>query len=128
MRKLEFLLADAVRKGAKTVLTTGGAQSNHAMLTAACCMRLGLKPVLLLKKRGVSDRRGNLLLSRLMGTDVRFVDTDSFEEINAMMDEIGRKTGEPYYTILRRFGPPLCPRYLDCVHEMSFRPLTRRTH
>lgn len=50
VRKLEFLLADAVRKGAKTVLTTGGAQSNHAMLTAACCMRLGLKPVLLLKK------------------------------------------------------------------------------
>ena len=36
VRKLEFLLADAKRKGAEIVFTTGGAQSNHAMLTAAC--------------------------------------------------------------------------------------------
>ena len=36
VRKLEFLLADAQRKGAQVVFTTGGAQSNHAMLTAAC--------------------------------------------------------------------------------------------
>ena len=129
VRKLEFLLADAVRKGAKTVLTTGGAQSNHAMLTAACCMRLGLKPVLLLKKRGVSDRRGNLLLSRLMGTDVRFVDTDSFEEINAMMDEIGRKTGEPYYTIPVGGSVPLgALGYVDCVHEMSVQAAERGVH
>ena len=35
VRKLEFLLADAQRRGCDTVLTTGGAQSNHAMLTAA---------------------------------------------------------------------------------------------
>ena len=36
VRKLEFLLADAQRRGCDTVLTTGGAQSNHAALTAAC--------------------------------------------------------------------------------------------
>ena len=36
VRKLEFLLADAKRKGAEVVFTTGGAQSNHAMLPAAC--------------------------------------------------------------------------------------------
>ena len=36
VRKLEFLLADAKRKGAEVVFTTGGAQSNHAMLTAVC--------------------------------------------------------------------------------------------
>ena len=55
VRKLEFLLADAQNKGASIVMTTGGAQSNHAMLTAACCGRLGMQAVLLLKDRGVSE-------------------------------------------------------------------------
>ena len=41
VRKLEYLLADAQKQGCDTVFTTGGAQSNHAMLTAACAARLG---------------------------------------------------------------------------------------
>ena len=53
VRKLEFLLADAKAQGAEVVFTTGGAQSNHAMLTAAAARRLGMTPVLILKKRGV---------------------------------------------------------------------------
>ena len=67
--------------------------------------------------------------SRLMGTDVRFVDTDSFEEINAMMDEIGRKTGEPYYTIPVGGSVPLgALGYVDCVHEMSVQAAERGVH
>lgn len=62
IRKLEFLLADAKRKGAEVVFTTGGAQSNHAMLTAACAKKLGMEPILILKKRGVTERKGNQLL------------------------------------------------------------------
>ena len=57
IRKLEFLLADAKRKGAEVVFTTGGAQSNHAMLTAACAKKLGMEPILILKKRGVTERK-----------------------------------------------------------------------
>ena len=76
LRKLEFLLAEAREQGAELVFTTGGAQSNHAMLTAAAAGKLGMKAVLILKKRGVTVLRGNLLLERLMGTDVRFMDTD----------------------------------------------------
>ena len=52
VRKLEYLLAQARAQGAEVVFTTGGAQSNHAMLTAACCNKLGLRAQLLLKKRG----------------------------------------------------------------------------
>ncbi len=55
----EDLLADAKRKGAEVVFTTGGAQSNHAMLTAACAKKLGMEPILILKKRGVTERKGN---------------------------------------------------------------------
>lgn len=62
VRKLEFLLADAKCKGAEVVFTTGGAQSNHAMLTAACAKKLGMEPILILKKRGVTERKGNQLL------------------------------------------------------------------
>ena len=62
VRKLEFLLADAKRKGAEVVFTTGGAQSNHAMLTAVCAKKLGMEPILILKKRGVTERKGDQLL------------------------------------------------------------------
>lgn len=89
VRKLEFLLADAKRKGAEVVFTTGGAQSNHAMLTAACAKKLGMEPILILKKRGVTERKGNQLLEYLMDTDVRFMDTDSYDDIYAEMDRVG---------------------------------------
>lgn len=88
VRKLEFLLADAKKSGADVVLTTGGAQSNHAMLTAACALRLGMEPILVLKKRGVCDRRGNQLLNWLMGVQVQFVDSDSYDDVYAQMERI----------------------------------------
>ena len=90
IRKLEFLLADAKRKGAEVVFTTGGAQSNHAMLTAACAKKLGMEPILIPKKRGVTERKGNQLLEYLMDTDVRFMDTDSYDDIYAEMDRVSK--------------------------------------
>ena len=47
VRKLEYLLHDAKSKGYDLVMTTGQAQSNHAMLTAACALRMGLDCILL---------------------------------------------------------------------------------
>ena len=99
VRKLEFLLAEARAQGAELVFTTGGAQSNHAMLTAAAAGRLGMTPVLVLKKRGVTERKGNQLLEALMGTEVIFVDTDDYADIYAEMDRIGHERGRPFYKI-----------------------------
>ena len=59
IRKLEFLLAQAKAQGAEIVFTTGGAQSNHAMLTAAAAGKLGMKAILVLKQRGVTACVGN---------------------------------------------------------------------
>ena len=119
-RKLEYLLADAVRKGAEIVFTTGGAQSNHAMLTAAAAGKLGLKAVLVLKKRGVTACLGNQYLEYLMGTEVVFVDTDSYDDIYREMDRIGEERGKPYYKIpcggsnaLGSIG------YVECADEIS---------
>ncbi len=120
VRKLEFLLADAKQKGAQVVFTTGGAQSNHAMLTAAAAGKLGMKPILILKKRGVTARLGNQLLEHLMGTEVIFMDTDDYADIYAEMDSIGARLGVPYYKIpcggsnaLGSLG------YVDCARELS---------
>ena len=99
VRKLEFLLAEARAHGAEIVFTTGGAQSNHAMLTAAAAGKLGMQAILVLKKRGVTERLGNQLLEHLMGTDVRFVDTDDNADLYAEMDRIGAQIGKPYYKI-----------------------------
>lgn len=119
VRKLEYLLADAREKHAEVVFTTGGAQSNHAMLTAAAAGRLGMKPILILKKRGVTDRVGNQLLEHLMGTEVIFMDTDSYEDIYREMDRLGAELGVPYYKIpcggsnaLGTLG------YVDCAAEI----------
>lgn len=98
-RKLEYLLADARDKGAEIVFTTGGAQSNHAMLTAAAAARLGMRAILILKKRGVTERLGNQLLEHLMGTEVVFMDTDDYADIYAEMDRMGAALGKPYYKI-----------------------------
>ncbi len=99
VRKLEFLLAEAKARGAEIVMTTGGAQSNHALLTAACARKLGLEPILILKKRGVTERKGNQLLAHLMGTEVHFMDTDDYADIYAGMDRLGAERGRPYYKI-----------------------------
>ena len=120
VRKLEYLLHDAKAKGYDLVMTTGQAQSNHAMLTAACAPRLGLDCILVLKKRGVTQRKGNQILNHLMGVEVRYMDTDSYADIYAEMDRIGRELGRKVYKIpcggsnaLGTLG------YVDCMKEVA---------
>ncbi len=73
-RKLEFLIADALAQGARTVVTTGAVQSNHARMTAAAAAIAGLRCVLVLTSRSETPPvEGNLLIDRLFGADVRFV-------------------------------------------------------
>ena len=120
VRKLEYLLADAKAQGAEVVFTTGGAQSNHAMLTAAAAGKLGMTPILILKKRGVTARRGNQLLEHLMGAEVRFVDTDDYADIYAEMDRLGRELGRPYYKIPCGGSNALgALGYVDCAKEIA---------
>lgn len=123
VRKLEYLLYDAKAQGADTVLTTGGAQSNHAMLTAACANKLGMHAMLILKKRGVWEKRGNQILNDLLGADVRFVDTDDYADIYAQMDDICaalEKQGRKGYRIPVGGSVPLGSLgYVRCVYELA---------
>jgi len=71
IRKLEFLLGDALRKGAKEVLTFGFAGSNHALATAVNAQKLGLKSIsILLAQPNARYVRRNLLLSHVCGAEI----------------------------------------------------------
>ncbi|MFM9859051.1 D-cysteine desulfhydrase family protein [Pseudoxanthobacter sp. M-2] len=85
LRKLEFILAEALAAGADTLMTTGGAQSNHARLTAAVAARAGLSCELFLKGEPTDARTGNLLLDTLFGADIRFCGVVGYDEIDAQM-------------------------------------------
>ena len=127
VRKLEYLLAEARAQGCDTVFTTGGAQSNHAMLTAACAARLGMRCVLLLKKRGVTEHRGNLVLDDIFGAEVRLLDTDSYDDVYAEMHRMGEALEQAGHkccyipvggsTALGALG------YASCVREFTVQAL-----
>lgn len=120
VRKLEYLLSDAKKQGFDLVMTTGQAQSNHAMLTAACALRMGMDCVLVLKKRGVTARKGNQVLNHLMGVQVHYVDTDSYDEIYEEMDRIAHQMGRKVYKIPCGGSNALgCLGYVDCMREIA---------
>src|SRR5688572_2018856 len=62
VRKLEFLLADALANDATVLITEGAAHSNHARVTAAAAVVAGLRAVLVLDTRNGAEVTGNLLL------------------------------------------------------------------
>lgn len=122
VRKLEFLLADARDKGADVVLTAGGPQSNHAMLTAACAARLGMRSILVLKKRGELTG-GNLILDGIYGAQVRFVDTDTYDDVYAEMERImealRREGRTPYFIPVGGSVPLGSLGYVNCAREIA---------
>jgi len=77
-RKLEYLVADALALGCDTLVSIGGVQSNHTRQVAAVAARVGMKCVLVQESwvdwpDPIYDKVGNLLLSRILGADIRFV-------------------------------------------------------
>ena len=70
IRKLEFLVGDALAQRADTLITCGTLQSNCCRTVSAVAARLGLKAVLALKGNPPSEYDGNLLLDRLLGAEI----------------------------------------------------------
>ncbi len=104
-RKLEYIVPDVLARGADTLVSIGGYQSNHTRQVAAVAAHLGLKCRLVQEKwvdwdDPVNDKVGNILLSRIMGADVRLDDSgfdigirQSWEEAIAEVEASG---GKPY--------------------------------
>ena len=109
IRKLEYLVADARAKGADTLITCGGLQSNHARATALTAARLGLRAVLLLRttdpieatQAGIEARpEGNVLLDRMAGAEIRLITPAEYRERAARMvavaEELAAAGARPY--------------------------------
>ncbi|MGA7987254.1 MAG: 1-aminocyclopropane-1-carboxylate deaminase [Candidatus Dormiibacterota bacterium] len=104
-RKLEYLVADALAQGCDTLVSIGGVQSNHTRQVAAVAAHLGLRCVLVQESwvdwdDAVYDKVGNILLSRILGADIRMVNEGfgigfkaSWEQALADVEASG---GKPY--------------------------------
>jgi 1-aminocyclopropane-1-carboxylate deaminase len=104
-RKLEYLVPEAIARGADTLVSIGGYQSNHTRQVAAVAAHLGMSCVLVQEKwvdwpDSVNDRVGNIMLSRIMGAEVRLDEAgfdigfrDSWKQAIADVEARG---GTPY--------------------------------
>src|ERR1700719_3437281 len=105
LRKLEFIVPDAIASGADTLISIGGVQSNHTRMVAAVAAKIGMKCRLVQEswvphEDAVYDRVGNILLSRIMGADLQMVDEGfdigirkSWEQA---IEEVKAQGGRPY--------------------------------
>ena len=104
-RKLEYLVPDALAQGADTLVSIGGYQSNHTRQVAAVAAHLGLDCVLVQEKwvdwpDALNDRVGNIMLSRIMGAEVR-LDAAGFgigfkESWEQALEDVRQRGGTPY--------------------------------
>ena len=105
IRKLEYIVPDAIASNADTLVTIGGVQSNHTRQVAAVAAKLGMKCRLVQEswvpfQDAVYDRVGNILMSRVMGADIELVD-EGFdigirESWERAIEDVKAKGGKPY--------------------------------
>ena len=105
IRKLEYIVPDAIASGADTLVTIGGIQSNHTRQVAAVAAKIGMKCRLVQEswvpfQDAVYDRVGNILMSRVMGAEIELID-EGFdigirESWEAALEDVKDKGGKPY--------------------------------
>ena len=105
LRKLEYIIPDAIASGADTLVSIGGVQSNHTRMVAAVAAKIGMKCHLVQEswvpyEDAVYDRVGNILMSRVLGAEVEMVNEgfdigirDSWHRALADVEDRG---GKPY--------------------------------
>ena len=86
VRKLEYLLADALAKGCDTIITSGGVQSNHCRAVAILGAQLGLKVHLLLRSDIEPQPVGNLLLDQLAGATISHYSQQEFKQLDGLFE------------------------------------------
>ncbi len=124
-RKLEFLMADALAKGADTILTCGAVQSNHCRLTLSAAVKEGLKCQLILEER-VKDSynpeaSGNNFLFNLLGVEaVRVVPGGSnmLGELEKLAEELRAQGRKPYIIPGGGSNPIGATGYVACAEEI----------
>jgi len=126
VRKLEFVLAEALNAGADMIVTWGSLQSNHARQTAAACAKLGLPVLLLLRDNGTEAdrdfyRSGNVLLDRLFNAEIRtFPEGDDAEAFWRSIEGEYRAAGKnPFFIPVGASTPTGCLGYAAAAAEIA---------
>ncbi len=97
VRKLEFLVGEALEQGKDTLVTAGGIQSNHCRLTAASARKAGLDCHLVLNGVPPEEPNGNLLLDNLFGAHIHYCDRkDRDSKLYQIADKLAENEKKPY--------------------------------
>ena len=119
-RKLEYLAADALAQGCRTLVTTGALQSNHCRQVAAAAARLGLGCILVLAGEDPGIRQGNLLLDELSGAKLVFVPKEErdqrLQQAFAHAEEDGL---QPYLIPYGGSNPIGVQGYIQAMQELQ---------
>lgn len=101
LRKMEYVLYNALAQGADTLATCGGLQSNHCRTVAWVAAKAGIDCQLLLRGENPPSPQGNYLIDSLLGAETRFFSPDEFMHINEIgkriCTELSEKGKKPYY-------------------------------
>lgn len=123
IRKLEYLLADAERKKATYIFTSGGEQSNHCRATVIASTALGFKTKLFLWGKDSSNPQGNLFLDKLFEPEMEFFKLNDYMNVNETMErqkELYAKSGEKVYIIPGGGSSPVgVLGYVNFMKELS---------
>jgi len=89
IRKLEYVIQEALDQDCDYLITCGGIQSNHARATAAAAARLGLGSCVVLRSSGKESLEGNYFLDKILGADIEFISSKDYKERRMeIMEEI----------------------------------------
>jgi D-cysteine desulfhydrase len=90
-RKMEYIIAHALRKKCNTLITCGGVQSNHCRTVAAYARHFGLDCHLFLRGKRTRRSTGNLLIDELLGAKINFITAYQYHNAESIMHEYARK-------------------------------------
>jgi D-cysteine desulfhydrase len=123
VRKLEFLVGDALQQGADTLITCGTLQSNCCRAVAAVAARMGLQAVVAVKGQRPDVYDGNLLLDKLLGAEVRYLSDAEFERVDetleALAAELRARGRRPYVIPESGSNEVGALGYLECAVELA---------
>jgi D-cysteine desulfhydrase len=123
VRKLEFLVGEALAQSADTLVTCGTLQSNCCRAVSAVAARLGLKAVLALRGAPPDEDDGNYLLDRLLGAEVHHCAEDDWPRVDEVLQDLAarvrRRGGVPY--VIPESGATVTGAlgYLACGQELA---------
>jgi D-cysteine desulfhydrase len=123
VRKLEFLVAEALQQGADTLVTCGTLQSNGCRAVSAVAARLGLRAVLAVRGVRPEAYDGNLLLDRLLDAEVRYCSDAEFARVDEVMETLAAEVraggGRPYLIPEGGANEVGALGYIECAVELT---------